>query len=157
MKYLNQYRVRYWVSAFFQIALFAAAFLPTVKLVGISINLVNVEVVSNSALWFLSNAGYPEIYGAILTVYALLSLPVILLGFKRDLKRYPLMIAAVTDILYLIVNTLLNVFILILGLSGDFATSSNLTVWFFVYIVFQIAQIIHLIILFIQIKKVLTR
>ncbi len=156
MKYFNQYRIRFWISAFFQIVLFAAAFLPTVKLVGISINLVNVEVVSNSALWFLSNAGYPEIYGVILTLFALLSLPIILLGFKK-LKRYPLMIAAVTDILYLIVNTLLTVFILILGLSGDFATSSNLTVWFFVYIFFQIAQIVHLFMLFFQMKKSLTR
>ena len=157
MNYLNKYRVRYWVSAFFQIALFAAAFLPTLKIVGISINLVNVEVVSNSALWFLSTAGYPEIYGAILTVYGILSLPLIIFSFKREFKRAPIMIAAITGIIYLALNALLNVFILLLGLSGDFATSSNLTVWFWVYTVFQIAQIVHLFLLFFQIKKALTR
>lgn len=152
MKYFNQYRIRWWVSAFFQILLFAAAFLPTVKLVGISINLVNVEVVSKSALWFLSNAGYPEIYAVILTLFGLLSLPIILLGFK-ELKAYPVMIAAVTDILYLLINVFWALFMLSLGANGDFATSANLTVWFWIFIAVCVAQIVHLFILFFQMKK----
>lgn len=152
MKYFNQYRIRFFVSAFFQIALFAAAFLPTVKLVAIQENLVNVDTLSKSAPWFLSNAGFPEIYAVILTLFGLLSLPIILLGFK-ELKRYPVMIAAVTDIVYLIMNTLWTVFILVLGLNGDFATSANLTVWFWVFAALQIAQIVHLFILFFEIKK----
>lgn len=156
MKYFNQYRIRFWISAFFQIALFAAAFLPTVQLVAIDENVINVDTVSKSALWYLSSAGFPEIYTAILTFYGLFSLPVILLGFK-ELKAYPVMIAAVTNTLYLLLNVFWALFILNLGISGDFATHSTLTVWFFVYLVVQLAQIAHLFILFFQIKKSLTR
>lgn len=156
MKYFNQYRIRFWISAFFQIALFAAVFLPSVKLIAIQENVVNVDTLSKSAVWYLSNAGYPEIYAIILTLFGLLSLPVILLGFK-ELKRYPVMIAAVTDIVYLIVNTFWTVFILVLGLNGDFATTSSLTVWFWLFTALQLAQIIHLFILFFQMKKALTR
>lgn len=156
MKYFNQYRIRFWISAFFQIALFAAVFLPSVKLIAIQENVVNVDTLSKSAVWYLSNAGYPEIYAIILTLFGLLSLPVILLGFK-ELKRYPVMIAAVTDIVYLIVNTFWTVFILVLGLNGDFATTASLTVWFWLFTALQLAQIIHLFILFFQMKKALTR
>lgn len=156
MKYFNQYRIRLWISAFFQTALFAAVFLPSVKLIAIQENVVNVDTLSKSAVWYLSNAGYPEIYAIILTLFGLLSLPVILLGFK-ELKRYPVMIAAVTDIVYLIVNTFWTVFILALGLNGDFATTSSLTVWFWLFTALQLAQIIHLFILFFQMKKALTR
>ena len=148
MKYFNQYRIRFWISAFFQIALFAAVFLPSVKLIAIQENVVNVDT--------LSNAGYPEIYAIILTLFGSLSLPVILLSFK-ELKRYPVMIAAVTDIVYLIVNTFWTVFILVLGLNGDFATTASLTVWFWLFTALQLAQIIHLFILFFQMKKALTR
>lgn len=156
MKYFNQYRIRFWISAFFQIALFAAVFLPSVKLIAIQENVVNVDTLSKSAVWYLSNAGYPEIYAIILTLFGLLSLPVILLGFK-ELKRYPVMIAAVTDIVYLIVNTFWTVFILALGLNGDFATTASLTAWFWLFTALQLAQIIHLFILFFQMKKALTR
>ena len=156
MKYLNQFRIRFWISAFFQIVLFAAAFLPTVQLIAIDENVINVDTISKSSLWYLSSAGFPEIYTAILTLYGLFSLPVILLGFK-DLKAYPVMIAAVTDVLYLLLNVFWALFILNLGISGDFATRSTLTVWFFVYLAVQLAQIAHLFILFFQIKKSLTR
>lgn len=156
MKYFNQYRIRFFISAFFQIVLFAAAFLPTVQLVGIDENVINLDVVSKSSLWYLSNAGFPEIYTAILTLYGLLSLPIILFGFK-ELKAYPVITAAVTDVIYLLLNVFWALFILNLGISGDFATCSTLTVWFFVYLAVQLAQIVHLFILFFQIKKSLTR
>ena len=156
MKYLNQYRIRFWVSAFFQIVLFAAAFLPTVQLIAIDENVINVDTISKSSLWYLSNAGFPEIYTAILTLYGLFSLPIILLGFK-ELKAYPVMIAAVTDILYLLLNVFWALFILNLGILGDFATRSTLTIWFFVYLAVQLTQILHLFILFFGIKKSLTR
>ena len=153
MKYINQYRIRWWVSAFFQIALFAAVFLPTVTIVAIEENVVNVDSVSRSALWYLSSAGFPEIYTVILTLFALLSLPTVLLGFKRELKPAPLLVAAITDILYLIINVFWVLFVLLLAQNGDFATAATLTVWFWMSAVINTAQTVHLFILFFQIKK----
>ena len=156
MKYLNQYRIRWWVSAFFQIALFAAAYLPAVTIVAIDKNVISVDSVSRSALWYLANAGFPGIYTVILTLFALLSLPCILLGFKKQLKPAPLLFAAITDIVYLIINVFWAVFIFLLAKNGDFATTTSLTVWFWVFSTVNLAQTVHLFILFFGIKKSLT-
>ena len=153
MKYINQYRIRWWVSAFFQIALFAAVFLPTVTIVAIEENVVNVDSVSRSALWYLSSAGFPGIYTVILTLFALLSLPTVVLGFKRELKPVSLLVAAITDVLYLIINVFWVLFVLLLALNGDFATAASLTVWFWISAAVNTAQTVHLFILFFQIKK----
>ncbi|MBQ5910806.1 MAG: hypothetical protein IIW94_02195 [Clostridia bacterium] len=157
MKYITQHRIRWWVSAFFQIILFASVFLPMVKIVAIDQNVVNVDTVSRSALWYLSSAGYPEIYGIILTLFAVLSLPILCLGFRFFLKPAALMVAAVTDIIYLLVNVFWTVFILLLSTYGDFSTSTTLTPWFFVGTAINLAQIVHLFILFFGVKKALTR
>ncbi len=153
MKYINQYRIRWWVSAFFQIALFAAAFLPTVTIVAIEENVVNVDSVSRSALWYLSGAGFPGIYTVILTLFALLSLPTVILGFKRELKPAPLLVAAITDILYLVINVFWALFVFLLAKNGDFATAATLTVWFWISAAVNTAQTVHMFILFFQIKK----
>ena len=153
MKYITSNRIRWWISAFFQIALFAAAFLPSVRIIAIAESDTNVEIVTQSALWYLSKAGFPGIYGVILTVYGLLSLPLLIFGFKKLLKPASLMVAAVTDIIYLIVNVLWTVFVYVLAMLGDFATTANLTIWFWLYVVIQGAQIVHLFMLFFAVKK----
>ena len=153
MKYLNQYRVRWWTSAFFQILLFAAAYLPTVTLVGTQSSAFGLDKVSQSALWYLSNAGFPIIYNVILILYAVLSLPLIIFGFNRELKRVFIMIAAVTDMVYMLLHSLLTVFIYDLGATGDFAILTTFTIWFWVYLLVQTLQIVHLFMLYIQIKK----
>ncbi|MBO5852868.1 MAG: hypothetical protein J6Q74_03560, partial [Clostridia bacterium] len=153
MKYITANRIRWWVSAFFQIALFAAVFLPGVRIIAIAESDANVEIVTQSALWYISQAGFPVIYATILTVYGLLSLPVLVFGFKKLLKPASLMVAAVTDIIYLIVNVLWTVFVYALAITGDFATTANFTIWFWLYVVLQAAQIVHLFMLFFKIKK----
>ena len=154
MKYINSYRIRWWVSIFFQIALFAAVYLPTVTLIGTQSSAFSIDKVSQSALWYLSNAGFPDVYDTILTVYILLSLPLLIFGFLRVLKRAPIMLAAVTDIIYMVFNVLLTVFIYYLGVTGTFAVSTTFTVWFWLYVAVQIAQIVHLFMLFVQMKNI---
>ena len=153
MKYFNKYRIRWWVSALFQILLFAAVYLPTVTLIGNQSSSFSVDIVSQSALWYLANAGYPGVYDTLLTFYILLSLPLLIFGFLKGLKRFPIMVAAVTDIIYMAANLLLTVFIYSLGITGNFAVKTSFTVWFWLYIAVQTAQIVHLFILFFQMKK----
>lgn len=153
MKYITATRIRWWISAFFQIALFAAAFLPMIRIIKIEQNYVDIDVVSKSAVWYLSSAGYPGIYAVTFFLYSILTLPLIWISFKKDLKHSAVLTAAISDTVYMIVNILWVMFVLILGLSGDFASSANLTVWFWVYVVVQTLQIAHLFILFFNMKK----
>ena len=153
MKYLNKYRVRMWVPAFFQMALFAAVYLPTVTLIGNQSSAFSTDMVSQSAIWYFANAGFPGIYDTLLTVYVLTSLPLLIFSFTRTLKRFPVMLAAIGSILYVLSHGFLTVLIYFLGVTGDFAVKTSFTVWFWIYAVVQITQIVHLFTLFINMKK----
>ncbi|MBQ1186486.1 MAG: hypothetical protein IIX54_02215 [Clostridia bacterium] len=153
MKYITKYRIRWWVSAFFQIVLFVFAFLPMVTIVAIEQNAVNVDSVSRSALWYLAEAGFPGFYITLLTLFTLFSVPVLCLGFRYLLKPASLLVAAITDIVYLVVNTFWSVFVYVIALYGDFSTTVSFTAWFYIGAVINILQIVHLFILFFQIKK----
>ena len=151
MKYINKYRIRFWVSALFQALFFWAVFLPTKRVVSIAEFTLQYEVVSKSAEWFLSSAGFPGIYNWILIIYGLLSLPIILFGFGETLKRWPLLLAAITSIVFVVVNTVCTIFVLFV--AKEVATFANLTIWFWVYIVLQIIHIVHIFFLMSSIKK----
>ena len=157
MKYLNKYRVRMWVSVFFQIALFAAVYLPTVTLIGNQSSAFSTDMVSQSAIWYFANAGFPEIYNTLLTVYILISLPLLIFSFTKVLKRFPVMLAAIGSIVYMLSHGFLTIMIYTLGVTGNFAVKTSFTVWFWIYAVVQLAQIVHLFMLFKQMKKSLTR
>ena len=151
MKYFNKYRIRFFVAAFFQLLLFAAIYLPAVRVVSIQEFTMQVEVVSKSAQWFLSNAGYPEIYNTIVLLYILFSLPILILGFKEPMKRWPLLTAAITGIVFMALNLICTLFVF--SLAKDVATLASLTAWFWVYLLVQALQIVHLFMMYIQIKK----
>lgn len=152
-KYINKFRIRWWVSAFVQVLLFAAVFLPTVTLVGTQSSAFSIDKVSQSAYWYFAGAGYPEIYDVILIVYIVLSLPLLVYGFIKGLKRFPVMLAAVATLICFGLNILLTVFIYNLGVTGNFSASTTFTAWFWIYLAVGVAQIVHLFMLFGNMKK----
>lgn len=138
MDYFTNNRIRWFISAAVSILCGVAVFLPAVNVadvLGVS------ETESHSLVWFLSEAGFPEVYTVVLTVYFVFLLPLVVCGFLKNLRVWPIVTAAVASIVYFAVNIFWTA--IILGGSGQ-SGAVTLSVWGWVYLVVQTGAIINL-------------
>ena len=150
-KYFNNNRIRWFISAFVCIVCGIAPFLPTVKIVAVDNIFGSSEQITKSIVWFMSESGYPEIYTYTLVGYFLLILPIIVFGFFRELKSWPILFTAVISIIYLLVNSFWVGMVFYSTVS--YATSVTLTVWGWSYILLQLVGIINLFSFLPKLKK----
>lgn len=147
-KFFDNKRFCWLISAFVCLLCGAAAFIPTVNVADV---LGFSEATSGSLVWFLSEAGFPEVYTVILAVYFVFILPLIICGFLKKLRVWPVVVAAVGSIIYFLINMFWGA--IILGGSGGYENAVTLSVWGWVYIVLQLATIVGLFVFASKLKR----
>ncbi len=156
-KYLTKYRIRWWVTALFQILCAATFLLPTVKVVGTDSLLGVSDTVIESVPWWIGNSlsemGIPNIYSAVFWLFFLLCVPLIICSFTKKLYRWPIVLSLVVLLIFTLFNAFWTVifFLAISSVSGIF--SVTFTAWGWAFIVITLAQIINLILFIPALKK----
>ncbi len=129
-----------WFIGWFLCALCSVAvYLPVVSVAdifGMS------EAERYSLVWYLSQAGFPQVYAVILTVYYAVLAVFGIMGFKKSLAQWPCVLMAVVSVLFFVVNLFWG-YIIMTG-TGGFEVAVSLTVWSWAYIAVQIAAVIAL-------------
>ena len=100
---------------------------------------------------FYEGVGLGQIYSYMMMGYFLLVSPLLFGGFSKRLKIWPLAVALTASVLFALLNALWLVLVI---LSGTMITESfSLTLWFYLYVLAQLGQIIELIFLIVALKK----
>lgn len=147
MTYFTNNRIRWFISAVMAVLCGIAVFLPVINVADVS------GVTQNEALslvWFLSAAGFPEMYTVTLIGYFLLITPFIVVGFLKEFRTWSLIIAAVVSVVYFAINIFWSA--IILGGSG-YDGAVTLSFWGWLYLIVQTGTIINLFAFIPKIKR----
>ena len=160
MKFLTDIKIRCIISLAVYLLLPITVFLPQVTILNTNLSSGLVAEVSQSVIWYLSEAGIPEIYTISLIIYFAFSLFLIVSVFLRELRTWPVLLTAVFSVLFLAFHGFWTgiVFYAVKSTVG----TCSFTVWSWIFILFMliwllrdivIIVIIDLIIVFIVVEE----
>ena len=151
MGFYKENKIRCIISLAVYLLCGGAVFLPHVTVVNTNLSSSDVESVSKSIIWYISEAGVPEIYATALTVYFIVSALLLVSVFLRNLNSWPILISAVFSALFLVFHGFLTgiVFYAVKNTVG----SCSLTVWAWLFILLILGNIINLFMFCYKVKK----
>ncbi len=141
-------KIGWYISWFLCLLCSVAVFLPAVNVAdifGMS------EAESYSLSWYLKEAGFPEVYTVILTVYYAAVAVVGAFGFKKELSVWPLVGMAVVSVLFFAVNLFWG-YVIMTG-TGGFEGAVTLTLWSWIYLALQPITIVTLFVFISKMKQ----
>ncbi len=147
MNFFTDTRIRWMLTALLALICIAGIYVPAVSVadpLGFS------APEQNSLTWFLKQAAFPEVYTVILLIYIATIGPLALFSALQELKKWPIVLAAVGSVFFLAVNLFWG--FIILG-GGGSVGAVKLTIWSWIYLVVQLLSIVNIVSFAVKFKK----